>query len=911
MALRLFIPLFIFLVSSFSVSYAQTISPSQLSQLQNLTPAQQQALAKQLGVDVSQFTKGQSQTTNQYQSDPSGIYPRGTQFDEQGNPVSFVSSGEVTDPIDDFLNVEEVDLKPFGYDIFANAPSTYSPVYDTPVPADYLLGPGDGLHLNFYGKENNHYEITVDREGIVSIPGLGPIVVNGLTFAEAKQLIVDNVKQQIIGAQASVSMGQLRSIRVFVLGEAYKPGAYTISSLSTITHALVVSGGVNDIASLRNIQLKRSGKVVETLDLYDLLIRGDNSNDKILQAGDVVFIPPVRKTVTVSGLVRRPAIYEIKREKTIADAVSLAGGSLPDGYTQEVNVTRVTQQGKTQLTVNLSNVDSLSNGDEIVVSKISEYIDESITLIGAVSRPGKYQWKSGYSIRTFLSSKRADLLPEADLEYGLVVREDEISSNINVFQFDLKSIYAGVENDIQLEKNDRILVFSKQEKTSLTDFNLDELAFSHEDLENKQKLRLQRLIQEKLFWEQLGVDTFEDESLFEQEESRALEQSIIALSDEEQAQLIEYRDATDYSRTRLLTPLVERLREQSRSGAPIQLVEIAGSVKYPGVYPLPVDGTAKQIIKAAGGLTESAYAEKSEITQIVLDESGKAVVKHVDFSPARVMDGKEVLYLSSRDRINIFNVPDWQEELTVTLKGEFVFPGEYTIRRGESLSSLIQRAGGFTDYADPSASIFTREELKKREQANIRKLAEDLRREVASQSLRNNKQAGALVSYGDARVLLRDLTQVQAIGRLVINLPGIVTGESKYDINLQDGDELIVPSLNKTINVVGEVYQPTSHVFSDDLTYLDFIQASGGFKALADEEKVYIIRANGSVVVPSNRSARGYWFSRNNASQYDIQAGDTIVVPFDSNHVDNITLWTNVSQVLYQFAVTIAAIGSL
>jgi protein involved in polysaccharide export with SLBB domain len=290
----------------------------------------------------------------------------------------------------------------------------------------------------------------------------------------------------------------------------------------------------------------------------------------------------------------------------------------------------------------------------------------------------------------------------------------------------------------------------------------------------------------------------------------------------------------------------------------------------------------------------------------VLGIDGKATINHIGFSPAGVMQGNETVVLTSKDRINIFNVPDWQEELKVVLEGEFTFPGEYTIERGESLSELIERAGGLTSFANPTASVFTRESLKIQEENNIRKLAEELRKEVASQSLRKN--SSGLVSYADARVLLRDLSRVQAVGRLVLEVDEIVTGNKNLDINLQDGDRLYIPSVNRTVNVIGEVYQPTSHVFDESLGFQEYVQTSGGYRNLAAVDKVYIIRANGSVVTPSK--TKKFWFS-GGQSKFSVQPGDTIVVPFDSGHVDNLTLWTNVSQVLYQFAVTIAAVGSL
>ena len=181
---------------------------------------------------------------------------------------------------------------------------------------DYLLGPGDTLQILIYGSSNASYSLEINRDGRINFPELGPISLTGLTFVEAKELLLKRISNQFIGVEASISLGELRSIQIFILGEAYKPGAYTVSSLSTITNALIVSGGVSNIASLRNIQLKRAGKVVVTLDLYDLLLKGDISGDLRLHAADVIFISTVGDLVSVDGEVLRPAIYELKGNTT-------------------------------------------------------------------------------------------------------------------------------------------------------------------------------------------------------------------------------------------------------------------------------------------------------------------------------------------------------------------------------------------------------------------------------------------------------------------------------------------------------------------------------------------------------------------------------------------------------------------
>src|SRR5690606_21784726 len=204
--------------------------------------------------------------------------------------------------------------------------TTFAPATDVPVPADYIVGPGDTIEVQLIGNTKGRYSLVVGRDGQINFPELGPIAVAGRRFTEVRDDLEARVREQMIGTQASISIGELRSIRVFVLGDAQTPGSYTVSGLSTITNALFVSGGVKRIGSLRNIQLKRNGRTVTTLDLYDLLLRGDTSADVRLLPGDVIFVPPIGRTVSLVGEVRRPAIYELKDETTVSELLELGGG---------------------------------------------------------------------------------------------------------------------------------------------------------------------------------------------------------------------------------------------------------------------------------------------------------------------------------------------------------------------------------------------------------------------------------------------------------------------------------------------------------------------------------------------------------------------------------------------------------
>lgn len=821
---------------------AQTLSQAQMNQLKNMSAQERERLARQMGIDLSSLgdlgiSQGQNGDSQSGQQRQGNIYPRGTQFDEFGNPIDPLEQEDERKKTEDD---EEEELKLYGFELFANAPSTFSPVADIPVPANYIVGPGDELVVQLYGKENQEYRLEVNREGAIVLPKLGPVTVAGKSFSETKSYLAEIVKRQIIGVEVSVSMGELRTMRVFVMGEAHKPGAYNVSSLSTMTHALFVSGGVSEIASLRNIQLKRGGKLVQTLDLYDLLNAGDASNDALLQSGDVVFIPAVEKTVTVDGQVRRPAIYELKHEETLSQVIKLAGGKLAEGYERGISVKRYTNGVQMQLTVDLSREDiKVQNGDEVRIAKVAPHVTNAVTLIGAVARPGKYQWRDDLRVSDLLGDRKTSLLETADTSYILILRDENQSGDLNILQTDLTELNVE-DNDLPLKPNDKVLVFSRIESETMGDIKLEDLAFTDIELDKKEKEKWEKRIEEKLFWQQIGLrGEGEEQGSFDDEMEILSRQSIIELTEAERENILEYKDATYFSRKRMLTPVIAKLREQARLGEPLKLVEIVGEVKVPGVYPLAEGAKVLDLIKAAGGLTESSYGYNSEITRTLINDEGVAEITHVNFSPKSLVEGESEtnIALQSKDRVNIFTIPSWQEDLRVTIEGEVEFPGEYTIRRGENLSDLLKRAGGLTEYGDPEAAVFTREDLKEQERKNLVRLAEELRKQIASQSLRKQSGAGSIVSYDEAKNLLRDLTKVQPVGRLVIDLAAISQGQRQSDVKLEDGDALYIPGRSQSVNVIGEVYVPTSHLYSADASYEDYISRSGGYKSLADEER--------------------------------------------------------------------------
>lgn len=841
-------------------SFAAQVSQAQIEQFKKLPASQQQALAKSMGVDINAI-KGQlsaNQTNTSTAITP--VYPRDMAFENSVHKTntSALISNKVT---------KLKKLKPFGYDVFANAPSTFAPISDIAIPANYILGLGDRISIQVFGKENMALELDINREGDIVFPSHGPFSVAGLSFYEMKKLLTAKIKEKIIGVDVVIGMASLRSMRIFVLGDAYKPGPYTLSSLSSITHALFAAGGISDIGSLRNIQLKRSGKLVKKLDLYDLLIRGDSTNDLMLQSGDVVFIPPVEKRVTVKGAVRRPAVYELIDGETFNNVLSMAGGALPSAYLKYTELKRYKENSyRKVINLDLSHTEILNkkvfSGDEIKV-KETDYlrtpeislITDAITLKGAVIKPGQYQWFKGQKIADLLPTIETYVSLNADLQYSIVVRELNNAREIEVLQFSLAKALLNVNSsdNLLLKPKDKIIVFtyssSVNEAKKEQQVNSSIEAIKSDNLQTKQVMTL-----------------------------------------------------PSFSRQRLLLPIMDKLKRQAAIGQPLQMVEIDGEVKYPGVYPLVKNAQVDDLITAAGGFKESAYLARAELTRNIIEGiSAKKISKNIDLASILKGDMNANIILQSKDRLNVHKTPSWNENLMVELKGEFVFPGRYTISRGETLSDIIAKAGGFTHFAHQEGSVFTREKLQALEQKNLIKLTENLRIEIASKSLSDESYSQ---SYSEVQKMLTDLTKLQPVGRLVLNLPKIIK-DNDYDVLLENGDVLYVPSLKNSVNVIGQVQVTSSHIFDAALTAEDYLAQSGGSKKRADEDRIYIISANGSIQLMQGSN----WFSSDAGS--NMKPGDTVVVPLDSEYMNNLTLWTSATTIMYNTAVAVAAISGL
>jgi len=732
-------------------------------------------------------------------------------------------------------------LKPFGYDLFQGVPSTFAPVSDIQVPADYIVGPGDTFNIQLYGNESSRYELTVERDGKLNFPKLGPIVVSGMSFDAARETIEQRVAKQLIGTRVSVTMGDLRSIRVFVLGEAEKPGSYTVSGLSTMTNALFVSGGVKKIGSLRTIELKRNGRLVTTLDLYDLLLHGDTSGDRQLLPGDVIFIPPIGRTMAVDGAVRRPAIYELKGEKTVGQAIEIAGGLLSDadeklGQLERILPSRLHEMRNIDLTKPAGRGMEIADGDKLRIPAIRPTLENSVVLTGFVFRPGQFEYHPGLRLTDILTSFD-ELRPNADQRYIMIRREVPPNETVQVLSADLQRALAarGSAADPELRPRDKIYVFD------------------------------------------LSTD-----------------------------------------RERILGPVIRQLQLQATPEQPEQVVSIDGRVKAPGHYPLEPAMHVSDLIRAGGSLEDAAFRGEAEITryEVTPGDARKTELIAVDLAAIRRGDAGADLLLKPYDVLIIKPIPQWVEPGVIELAGEVRFPGKYPIHQGETLSSVLQRAGGFTDLAFIEGAVFIREELKKREKDQLELLANRLQSDLAALSLEaitgsaaTNSGSGNGAAQGLAvgQQLMNQLRDTKPVGRLVIDINRVVkrpAGGSE-DVALRDGDKLLIPKKTQEITILGEVQSPTSHVFEAGLTRDDYIARSGGTTQKADRKRIYVVRANGDV----SSGERSGWFRR--SQSVEMRPGDTIVVPLDTERIRALPLWQAVTTIIYNLAVALLAVRSV
>ncbi|EPB0665293.1 SLBB domain-containing protein [Vibrio alginolyticus] len=887
------------LASTFaSYSMAQTPTPEQMKMFQNLPADQQKALASKYGFSIPSSS---SSNKSPYEN-PQVIQPRTE------------ASSAVSSNIEEqwLKKGEQEELKRFGLDLFAGSPSTFAPISDVPVPANYTVGAGDEIIVQLFGKENETHRLRVNRAGTINFPSLGPVNVAGMHFSDVRDSLTQRVKEQMIGVRSDISLGELRTMQVFVMGDAYKPGAYTVSALTTISQAIYYSGGFGESGALRDIQLKRDGKIIRKLDMYDLLLKGDASNDVRLLPDDVVLIGSVNDTVSIEGEINRPAIYEVKQGETYQQLIQMAGGFTANAHVEQLEIKRYASHGAREaLTLDFNKTQDrqskVKNGDAIKILKKSEELTRYVQIEGDVRHPSYVEWRNGLRVADLFKSVDSAFNSTADVNYAVVVREINPQRDIEVFQLSLANaiLSPGSQDNLQLQSRDRILVFNRFNNEDLDTLATQEAVSKAKTLEQAQEqAELEQQKEQEVMSSSVAVSHSANGTLNNPSTTEQAKPAKIIFRGKEITEE-DFEKLKQNTRRTLLAPVLLQLQQQSRLGLAPQIAEVFGEVKHPGRYPITPRMTVSTLIEAAGGLTYNAFTINAELARTAInsaDERAYIDVERIDLRKAIQGSASDDAVIVGRDRLNILEKPNVKLQSTVTLQGEVRFPGTYTVRQGETLSELLDRAGGLTEFAHPQGAIFTREALRLQEQKLLNQYAADMRKETAKKTFRADSNMGSVISDPEKTLaFVEEASRSKALGRMVVQLNRILKGERSADFMLEDGDFLFVPTFRNTVSIMGEVQVPITYLLDNKLDVDDYLNKAGGAKKQADEDRIFVVRADGSVYKPSS----GYWFGNNKEG---LKAGDTIVVPIDTDYRDALSTWTAATQILYQTGVAINAL---
>ena len=751
------------------------------------------------------------------------------------------------------------DLKLFGYDLFEEGPSTFAPLVGVPVPSDYVIGPGDEILIRAWGQIDVDVRATVDRNGRIYIPKVGSINVAATRYQDLDVRVRTAVSRIFKNFDLVVTLGELRSIQIFVVGQVRKPGSYTVSSLSTLVNALFVSGGPSAKGSMRRIQLKRAERVVSEFDIYDLLLKGDKSKDAQLLPGDVIFIPPIGQLAAISGSVNNAAIFELKGKQTLDDLIAMAGGLTTMAFGQNVLLERI--ENRTVRTVDEFTLDNIGlakpvkDGDVVRVKPLSPRFDNAITLQGSVALPARYPWHPGMRVGDLLHDNN-DLITNAFYD-----RQNKGSLTAKVKEREVNWDFA---------------VIQRLDKTTLTS---------------------------RLLPFNLGVAI-----LGNQQENLLLQPGDIV---------------TIYAANEALPKTeADVVLQGSLLGAPARRFAWREGMKVTNVIPdakwlidyydywsnLKGDGLRSDINWDFANIVRLNPTDLSKTT--VPFDMGKAVLGK---------DPSQDLMLQPGDEISIFTrnemaVPQDKQAKYVTVDGEVTNAGIYRVMPGETLRQFVMRIGGVTGNAYIYGSEFTRESTRAQQQKRLNDSLDKLEAEAArtaserSQNVISKEEGDTLGQQVQAqKALIAKLRQAKATGRVVLEVPR--NGASIKNLPalaLEDGDHLFIPPKPSTVSVFGAVYNQNDFIFRDGKNVGDYLGQSGGPTKDADKGNVYLVKADGSVV---SRQQRGWIFNGFNGQ--NIVPGDAIVVPEElikTTWTKELKDWT---QIFYQFALGVVGLKVL
>jgi protein involved in polysaccharide export with SLBB domain len=775
-------------------------------------------------------------------------------------------------------------LERFGEDVFRNSTGNLDELpMDLPAGPDYVVGSGDGLTINLTGGVSQRLQRVVDRAGRVVLPEVGAVEVSGHNLGDVQHLVRTVLRNQFRDVDVDVSLSRIRTVRVYVVGDVERPGAYDVSSLSTPLNALYIAGGPTSGGSLRLLQHYRGKQLLEQVDVYDLLLHGVSGDMRRLEAGDTIEVPPLSGLVTVEGMVRRPAVYELNGEQSLAEVLQLAGGVLPTGTLRHVDVERVENHDtRTMLRVDIPETNNqeqvtqalqdfkVQDGDKIKITPILPYADKTVYLDGYVSRPGKFAYRDGMKVTDLIKSYK-DLLPEPSTTHAEIIRLVEPDYTPVVLAFNLGDALAGKDQDFVLKPFDTVRVFSKYDFEDQPIVTVSgEVRDPGDHLTNGTPH-----LRDAIY---LAGGTTRDALLDDVQVYRKTSGGKLQVLSVNLAKAMAGDDKYNIvleSKDRVFIH-----RDLNKVDPP--MVSIEGEVARPGKYPLGDDMTAAGLVRLAGGFKRGAYTEQADLTRYEVEQGTKVISDRVTVPIANAMRGEPEADVRLRDGdvLTIGQISDWQDVgATIQVKGEVAHPGGYGIQPGERLSSIIARAGGFLPTAYPYGAIFERVELRDMEEKNHAELIERMRVEAKEvkniPGMEEDDQAKAKATVLQYKKTIQDLENTPPAGRLVVHISSDVKrwANTPADVQVRAGDTIYIPKRPSMVLVDGSVYNPTGITYKPGKDARWYLQQAGGPTAMADRKAIFVIRADGSVIGGAGGMLKG------GAETAELRPGDMVIVP--------------------------------
>ena len=775
----------------------------------------------------------------------------------------------------------------FGMQVFENG-SRYLQMssMDLPVGPEYVLGPGDGVSVDLWGGVSRRFYRVVDREGRLSLPEVGPLLVAGKSLSGVQEAVQKTLRTQFRDVSVDVSLSRLRSIRVYVVGDVVRPGPYDISSLSTPLNALFAAGGPTGRGSLRILTHKRGNQLVQDVDVYDLLLHGVTGDMQRLENGDTVQVPPLGPEITIEGMVRRPAIYEQKDEKSLADALALGGGLLPSATLRHIEVQRtVAHEKQTMLSLDVPQNElpdqvtkrleafQIQDGDKIRIFPIAPYTQDVVYLEGHVIRPGKYSFREGMRVTDLISSYR-DLLPEPALQYGEIIRLSLPDYRPTVQSFSVADALADPARAPELKPLDTVQFFGRYDFENPPDVSVWGDVRAPGTYQTSGDIHLSDAIH-------LAGGLAPDALTGDAQVFRYMPDSTLKIFNVKLSSALDGSPVDDIvlsSRDRVLV-------HKNPAAADPRSVYVKGEVVRPGRYPLTSDMRISDLISAAGGLKQSADTKTADLTHYYWNDDKQVTGKQEKIALADAVVGNPNgnLVLNNGDVLTVPQLPGLSDlGASISLRGEVLHPGTYGIRPGERLSSALLRAGGFSPAAYPYGAVLLRSEVQKIEQRSYGELVQRVREQQTALKLTATSTTdpdqrlsaeAALVQWQSA---LDSLMNSPPTGRVTIQISSSIKtwANTSRDITVRGGDVLVVPKRASYVLVQGQVYGPTAVAYRPGKSAKWYLLQAGSTTNLANKKAIFVIRADGTVIGNHSSSwISGDWMN------VALQPGDMIVVP--------------------------------